>query len=255
MTQPVHLPAFFLGVTDKLFEGSPSDSMSGKGNINGSILPTIDKQTKWKYAHGQDFLRFSDGAKVYSFELGHDLPKDSKIVDKLPEVSLSHFAKDAISTGTAQVHRAAPDSLYVTLANGSSNPTFKLDHHDGATWKYSPAKTLTKRIELASNGSKPMRLDPESILLAATSMLKKAYLDLGGATNLLVGTGNAGTEVLKWKATHPVTSMAGAVALANTLPEMLTGHKVNETQGLILPVAGSVASSAAAAKALQAIAS
>ena len=221
--------------------------MSGHGNTNSSILPNIPSQAKWKYAKGEDFFRVTDGHHVYNFGMAGKFSDEDKLVDKLEDVPTPEFNKGAVEEGTAQVHRASPDNIYLTLADGKLNPTFELKHHDGKQWKYAPSKKFIDKLKKQTAGSVPTILDPDSLIRGATGMLKKSVFDLSSATELLAhGVPNALGSLLDFRLAHPALAATGAVVGANTLLPKLFGKKPNMGTGLLAPLAASTAVGAVA---------
>lgn len=128
-----------------------------------SHLPTHNTQQKWRFAKHNDAIHLSDGQRVYSFKTplglaeGHDTDLFRDHAQATP------FGKDAIKTGFAQVHRSDPGSIYFTMQEGSSNPTFTFRHVSGDKWKAIPKKKAAKKTfadfkeahpELLSAGAK-----------------------------------------------------------------------------------------------------
>ena len=155
----LHIDAFALGAHDYLQE------KRGNSNIfdavaNENILPSFQGQRNWRYVQTPESLRLSDGDRVYSFGVGA-LGDETSRVSKLDDVPILDFENDRVGGGTAQVHRASPDSIYLTLADGRANPTFRLEHEEGKNWKYIPSKKMIARLQqLRSHGDQK---GPESV--------------------------------------------------------------------------------------------
>ena len=173
----VYLPAFYLGVQEELekaarcwegYEPVPGkeayseDSCRPKERkkkekkafdvasmpVNENIIPSLSGQTKWKYARTKDGLKLSDGNLVYSFGgFPEEYPGEDHRVSRVADDNILDFEKDSISKGTAQIHRASPDNIYMTLANGADNPTFMLQHEGGKDWRYSPSKKFLQKLQ------------------------------------------------------------------------------------------------------------
>jgi hypothetical protein len=147
----LHIDAFALGASDYLKEKQAASNIFDIG-MNENILPTFNSQKNWKYVQAPDGLRLSDGERVYGFDL-KDFGGEMSRVEKMNDIPLLDFEADKVRGGTAQVHRASPDSLYLTLANGMDNPTFRLEHDEGKKWKYIPSKKMIERLQqLKSHG-------------------------------------------------------------------------------------------------------
>lgn len=184
------IEAFALGASDYMWEKRGSvnilDSL-----MNENILPTFNNQKNWRYVQTPEGLRLSDGDKVYSFGL-KDFGGELGRVPKLDDIPILDFESGRLGGGTAQIHRSSPDSIYLTLANGRENPTFRLEHESGKNWKYIPSKKMIKRLEqLRSHGkqegpqgvSSP-KVDVEAMLQGGIDQMKTA-----GVQSFLIGDG------------------------------------------------------------------
>jgi len=197
----VHLPAFYLGVREELEKHAGTDMMSMP--VNENILPSINKQTKWKYVRTKDGLKLTDGNLVYSFGgIPEKYPSEDFKIQRGVDDNLLNFESDAISKGTAQIHRASPDNIYMTLADGSQNPTFMLQHEGGQNWRYSPSKKFMKKLKAVSDAispegsteQPPLSVDPEALLAGAEDEVRKtAAFDASGAADLV----DAGADTAK----------------------------------------------------------
>lgn len=112
--------------------------------IAASIFPTIDKQHSWKFAKSQNKLQLHDGNVVHTFESDNLDQDDDFPALKTTDGSHFDFGKDMTATGTAQVHKANPGLLYVTLHDGIKNPTLTLNHVSENNWRVSPKKKKKK---------------------------------------------------------------------------------------------------------------
>lgn len=116
--------------------------------VNENILPSLSGQAKWKYARTKDGLKLSDGNLVYGFSgFPEEYPAEDTRISRGEDDNILNFDKDALSKGTAQIHRASPDNIYMTLANGADNPTFMLQHEEGKNWRYSPSKKFLEKLK------------------------------------------------------------------------------------------------------------
>jgi len=241
--QNVNMPAFYLGVVEELQKeasikaaGMELHSMP----VNENILPNLSNQAKWKYVKTKDGLKLSDGNLVYSFGMPGEYPSEDTQVQRLEDDNILNFENAALRKGTAQIHRASPDNIYMTLADGAHNPTFMLQHEHGKSWRYSPAKKFLQKLkalekttaappqqEDSSEGSQSgnVLLDPNSLMAGASDTLKQAYeldisnpyiggglLDLDDTKNLFKnvaeGTKNFAKHYVDSNANHPASSLA-----------------------------------------------
>jgi hypothetical protein len=211
----LHLPAFYLGVREELEKHAGTDMLSMP--VNENILPRIDRQTKWKYVRTKDGLKLTDGNLVYSFGgMPEDYPSEDARIQRGLDDNLLNFENDAVAKGTAQIHRASPDNVYMTLADGAHNPTFMLQHEGGQNWRYSPSKKFVQKLKAISDKSKEnetLSVDPESLLAGARDEVNKtAELDASSAADML----NSGAGMVKDfianhiadEAAHPIKGLA-----------------------------------------------
>jgi hypothetical protein len=224
--QQVYLPAFYLGVHEELqkharcwegYEPVPGkepyseDSCRPKKSkkekkaavdidsmpVNENILPNIDRQAKWRYARTKDGLKLTDGNLAYSFGgFPEEYPSEDTRISRMSDDNVLNFENDAISKGTAQIHRSSPDNIYMTLATGSQNPTFMLQHEGGQNWRYSPSKKFIAKLKAleASRPAPPVSeptldtappeehpqvnsvlIDPASLMSGAQDAIKQAF--------------------------------------------------------------------------------
>jgi hypothetical protein len=256
----IHLPAFYLGVREELDKQASMqmDSMP----VNENILPTISKQTKWRYARTKDGLKLTDGNLVYSFGgLPEEFPAEDTRIGRHVDDNILNFDKDAISKGTAQIHRSSPDNIYMTLANGMHNPTFMLQHEGGKNWRYSPAKKFVQKLK-ALSAAKAMEpetvsLDPSAMLEGAQDTIKQAditnmlsapgigagFLTANSAAQKLQNIGSNLAGAGAWMGRHPIASGLGLYGLArNMVPKFrsrVVGHpeQYHRTRDTLLPIA------------------
>ena len=159
--------------------------------VNENILPSLSGQAKWKYVRTKDGLKLSDGNLMYSFGgFPEEYPTEDTRISRGVDDNILDFEKDAISKGTAQIHRASPDNIYMTLANGGENPTFMLQHESGKNWRYSPGKKFLEKLQKIKKNIFPdsketpqakeqsyqdsTLLDPSSLFDGAKDQLKQA---------------------------------------------------------------------------------
>ena len=227
----IYLPAFFLGAQEELEKHSAMsvDSMP----LNENILPTISKQTKWKYVRTKDGLKLTDGNLVYSFGgLPEEYPAEDFKLSRTADDNILNFEKDAIGKGTAQIHRASPDNIYMTLANGANNPTFMLQHEGGKNWRYSPSKKFLQKLKAISASMPPadqtIQALPEQMIEGGQEAIKQAmlesspalgagFMDLDSLTSAIgKGVGKA-TDSFNWMGAHPVATGIGTYAASRAL--------------------------------------
>lgn len=137
---------FLQGINDHLSKNAEEGSIFGM--TGGAIFPTISSQAKWQFSRTNTHLQFHDGNNVYNFHL-----PDGEHEHDFPAVKQEHeapheFGKDAVSRGTAQIHRADPGHIYFTLQDGRSNPTYTLKHVNGDQWRAIPKhKTVSNPLD------------------------------------------------------------------------------------------------------------
>jgi hypothetical protein len=280
--QQVYLPAFYLGVHEELekyarcwsgYEPVPGkkpyteDSCRPAGSkkdkekkaatdmnsmpVNENILPSINSQAKWKYVRTKDGLKLTDGNLVYSFGgFPDEYPAEDARVSRMTDDNILNFENDALSKGTAQIHRSSPDNIYMTLATGAENPTFMLQHEGGQNWRYSPSKKFLAKLK-ALKASQPVEakqetisaqpqeehsasdsvlLDPTSFMDGAKQEVKKAF-DLAAGEGIfhnatdaansihsaLSNVGEAGKNFVAETAAHPISSLVEGYAMSRML--------------------------------------
>jgi hypothetical protein len=226
------MPAFYLGVQEELEKQSATDLNSMP--VNENILPSISNQARWKYVRTKDGLRLSDGNLMYSFGLPSEYPKEDTKVPRLDDDNILNFENDAVSKGTAQIHRASPDNIYMTLADGSQNPTFMLQHEEGKNWRYSPSKKFLAKLqavkdsmptEAAHEGEEVKShtdstlLDPASFMQGAKEAMEKLAsamslnLDSDQLADVFKGIGGGVNSLVEGTASHPIATLLGGAAL------------------------------------------
>jgi hypothetical protein len=151
---------------------------TGKERFEISALPSRDsKQTNWNYQiirhEGESRMLVNLEDRTYQWQLPKDFsnfPSGDNGVSarRLTDID-SHYAKEMVgkskvlSKGRLQVHRSGPSSLYATIQDGKTNPTFDLSHDKNNSWnlkartrpvKADPARTLTDAATAKSAGMK-----------------------------------------------------------------------------------------------------
>jgi len=267
----IYLPAFYLGAKEELDKHAAMqmDSMP----VNENILPTISKQTKWRYVRTKDGLKLTDGNLVYSFGgLPEEFPAEDARISRHEDDNILNFDKDAVSKGTAQIHRASPDNIYMTLANGAHNPTFMLQHEGGKNWRYSPAKKFMQKLKAMSaaqqSAPETVNVDPAAMLEGAEDTIKQASMlslpSMGAgmltADSAALGLQNLGNGVAaagQWMGRHPVASGVGIYGLArNMVPkfrQQIFTHpeRYYRNRDALLPVAAATIAPAIASAYMQ----
>lgn len=256
----IYLPAFYLGVSEELDKQASMsiDSMP----VNENILPNISKQTKWRYVRTKDGLKLTDGNLVYSFGgLPEEFPAEDTRISRHTDDNILDFDKDAITKGTAQIHRSSPDNIYMTLATGRHNPTFMLQHEGGKNWRYSPAKKFVQKLKALSQAR---AIEPETVSVVPEAMIEGAQdaIKQAGISNMLVSPGigaghldassaarglqNLGSSIAnagQWIGRHPITSGIAAYGIArNMVPNYrrrVLSHpeQYYRTKDTLLPIA------------------
>lgn len=180
----INIPAFALGVAEELEKKSFLEKYAfdvSSMPLNENIIPTLKGQTKWKYVRTKDGLRLSDGNLVYSFGgFPDEYPSEDSRISRTTDDNILNFENDALQKGTAQIHRASPDNIYMTLADGLKNPTFMLQHEEGKNWRYSPSKKFLKKLKaiqetLPQNQPENIMIDPSALADGAAEQLKTAF--------------------------------------------------------------------------------
>lgn len=178
---------FLTGFKDGLVK-SAEEPAASIFDIGGAMFPNVSSQTKWRFARVSDKLHLNDGSHTYSFHLPDGEQEYDFPVRKLVEEG-HEFGKDAHSSGTVQVHRADPGSIYFTLQDGHHNPTYTFKHVNAEQWRAIPK---------SRNGhNKPaIQLDKEAFLKAAyepgmmDAIVAKLSQGVRGTGKALMATGN-----------------------------------------------------------------
>ena len=183
----INIPAFALGVVEELNKKSFLLKEAFDVNampVNENIIPTLKGQTKWKYVRTKEGLKLTDGNLVYSFGgLPSEYPHEDSRVSRLEDDNILNFERDALQKGTAQIHRASPDNIYMTLADGAQNPTFMLQHEEGKNWRYSPSKKFMQKLKAMKAALPPeqnenINIEEKALTDGAIDQLKTAGWDI-----------------------------------------------------------------------------
>jgi hypothetical protein len=184
---------------------------------HSTFFPMLSTQTTWRYSRKGDTLHLHDGHNTFSFKYPENLADEDVPSERLPDSNKFDYENDAKEKGTAQIHRADPGSIYVTLQDGRNNPTFTLQHQTGSTWKISPKKRLKK---ILPETVQTVEVDPSSVIDGAIKEADayNAFTDVAGAG--LDGMGNALGKGIQMVGQHPYLAAGGALATALAVHEM-----------------------------------
>lgn len=214
--------------------------------INENILPSLSSQVKWKYSRTPNALKLSDGNSVFSFGLPKDFPDEDTPIERLADDNLTDFEKDVLSQGTAQIHRSSPDNIYLTLNDGSQNPTFMLQHEKDKQWRYSPSKKFIEKLKkikesLPAGMPEEVPVDPAALLESTQEISKEANFTAAATgaaghaaaqygfsqqeiaehlNNLAQGTISFGNKAIDFMANHPLESAFGGYIAAQGLKKL-----------------------------------
>lgn len=146
----LHFDEFISGVLEHLNVKTASD-IQHEQTINSSIFPTLESQHTWKFAKSHNRLQLHDGNVIHTFTAADNKFRSNEDfpITKIEDTSYFDFEKGMKHSGTAQVHRANPGMLYVTLHDGEHNPTYTLSHVSENSWRASP-KSKKKEGECIS---------------------------------------------------------------------------------------------------------
>jgi len=241
----VYMPAFYLGVAEELEKYANTGMSMSAMPVNENILPTITNQTKWKYVRTKDGLKLTDGNLVYSFGgLPEQYPAEDAPVTRTDQDNSLNFEHDAISKGTAQIHRAGPDNIYMTLTDGSMDPTFMLQHEKDKQWRYTPAKKFLQKLKALQDNAAPSQteetntvaLDPAALMTGASDTIKTANepyfhdgaLDAASLARMIKDLKYNAEDYLHNKAhsiaQHPTASMLQSYAISKSLHALKDMH-------------------------------
>ncbi len=226
--------AFIAGLEER-FEFAKTADLFEQGQ--SSFFPMLQSQATWKYSLHGGKLHLNDGHHVYAFAFPAEVGDEDFPAERHPDSNHAEFNK-LPHQGIAQVHRADPGSIYVTLQDGAKNPTFTLQHQNASTWKGIPKKKLKK---LLNTPSETTEVDPAQFMAGAT----KEANDMLHSLDLAAGNGisNLGQEAYQTFANagqHPMESVlkagAGYVGMRG-LMNMLKHRPFTEGDNLMYPAA------------------
>lgn len=135
----------FFNLKDKylialLKEASDNSSVFGQ---HGNTFPNITSQAKWKFERDDGHIHLTDGLHVYSFNLPEGEKEETFPAKKIEQSNFQFKDKGK----AAQVHRADPGQIYVTLHDGKDNKTYTIKHEYEDNWKVIPKQ---KKIDKAA---------------------------------------------------------------------------------------------------------
>lgn len=204
---------FIAGIQERLEFAKTANLFESE---HSTFFPMLQTQTTWHYSRKGDTLHLHDGHNTFSFKYPKDLGDEDVPSERLPDSNKFEYAHEADETGTAQIHRADPGSIYVTLQDGRKNPTFTLQHQSGETWKISPKKRLKK---ILPESGPTVEVDPSSVIEGAIKEADamNSVADVTGGA--LDGAGNALDSGIQQIGQHPFLAAGGALATALALNE------------------------------------
>lgn len=158
---------------------------------NHALFPTLTNQASWKFSRQGDKLYLSDGTHVYGFHLPTNTSEDEFIAQRLAAPSITDFGKTTgARSGTAQIHRADPGSIYFTLQEGYANPTYTLRHVGGDRWKAIPKKKVAAKAKALDRIQVIIPHDTEqAVKLGMTMEILKQAEGLFNKLNHMAGKG------------------------------------------------------------------
>jgi hypothetical protein len=196
---------------------------------HSTFFPMLQTQTSWRYSRKGDTLHLHDGHNTFSFKYPENLADEDVPSERLPDSNKFDYEHEAKEKGTAQIHRADPGSIYVTLQDGRNNPTFTLQHQTGSTWKISPKKRLKKT--LPETGT-TVDVDPSSVIEGAIKEADafNSFADVAGQG--LDGAGNMLGKGIQMIGQHPYLAAGGALATALAMHQMGSHREGEESPSL-----------------------
>lgn len=179
-----------------------------------SSLPTIENQANWKYSRDGNHLHLNDGSNIHVFELTdesdeNDFPAIKKDDQIFP-------LNNKLKQHTAQVHRANPAALYVTLHDGVKNPTYTFRHENDRNWRVIPK---VKKAEIS------IQVDPDTFLESLnTKIAEDGVLD-----SILKGVDHYGRKAINglMEPGHDPMRAAGIGLLAGGTYDLAKRHLYN----------------------------
>lgn len=117
---------------------------------NRALFPMSTSQAKWKYAKGKDFIRLSDNTHVFHFKAPNVSQEEDFQMSREEDLPIDKWEDGATEKGLAQIHRSDPGSIYFTLQDGRTNPTYNLRHTGNNDWHASPKKRKKKELAITN---------------------------------------------------------------------------------------------------------
>lgn len=139
----LYIEDFLSGIYETLHTKYATDFSVFENNT--AIFPTHESQVRWQYAHDKDNLYLHDGASVHVFDFSNKQEQEAFPSIKHTDSNFSEFNK--LNKKSAQVHRSNPSMLYITLHDGTTNPTYTFRHEAENSWRIIPKskkETVTK---------------------------------------------------------------------------------------------------------------
>lgn len=172
---------FVEGVNDSLIKAGYDNIF----DVTGTIFPTISTQTKWHYAKSASHIHLHDGNNVYSFHMPEGSKDDEDFpLNKVTDVPMHEYDKDAINKGTAQIHRADPGSIYFTVQDGHNNPTYTFKHTSGSQWRAIP--------KVKHHTEKPININENDFINGVNDKLGENVFD-----NIIRGADSTGRAAMR----------------------------------------------------------
>ena len=178
-------------------------------DINGTLFPTSNAQSKWRFARHPSEIHLADHNNVYAFKTpSGESEEEAFPLERFEGPAISEFGKGALQSGLAQVHRSDPGSIYFTLQEGTKNPTYTFRHVGGQKWQAVPKKRIAK---------KPSQVVHTPDAHTFKESVKEAFLHelntgLGSALDSTVHAGK--NALINFPYNTPTPAMAGLGALA-----------------------------------------
>lgn len=182
----LYFSEFITGLMDKL-NTKTAENIFDTAN-DTSIFPTINNQTKWTFARLPSRIHLSDGNNVHVFDvLGNESLDEDFPLRKVKDCAFNEFKKDCNYSGTAQIHRANPGMIYLTLHDGKCNPTYTFKHVSEDNWRAIPKKKSTEA---------PHKVDKEAFLKG----LEQKVADFGDIAD-------SGLKGIEWLRSHGTNAL------------------------------------------------
>jgi len=184
----LHLNEFEEGFNEMLLLCKTGNAVFDQGN--GNLFPTSNQQKMWRFAKGAKHLQLHDGINVHHFNVtSGNLDGEDADLER-GEVNLHDFEQGAVSKGKAQIHRSDASHAYLTIQEGTKNPTYTLRHMGGNRWK-----AIAKKQKPKPTGPVVPSINVEQFQKAAFDLNRAAGQATIGLANGLVRLGLSPGEV------------------------------------------------------------